>query len=275
MRTISRFAFAAVCAVAIASAASGAIAGQRHGAPPRAPAHRGVEVRTHVFIGGYFYDPFFGPYPWWPRGAYPPWYFPVYDRSADLHLHVVPSEAAVYIDGFYAGIVDDFDGIFQALTLPPGGHMVTLYREGLRTAHYNVYLRAGSSFTIHLAMDALPPGVPSEPPPVAAAVPMPPEGTYRLPRTPAPPTAPPASTSGSIHQVTGFGTLDIQVQPASASITVDGQPWATSDEGHVVLHVPAGMHRVVVEKSGYSRFAGDVEVDESNVTPLNVSLMSK
>jgi hypothetical protein len=24
-----------------------------------------------VFIGGYFYDPFFGPYPWWPLEAYP------------------------------------------------------------------------------------------------------------------------------------------------------------------------------------------------------------
>ena len=24
-----------------------------------------------VFIGGYFYDPFFGPYPWWPRPVHP------------------------------------------------------------------------------------------------------------------------------------------------------------------------------------------------------------
>ena len=39
----------------------------RHPTPP-APA---VAARAHVFVGGYFYDPFFGPYPWWHRTAYP------------------------------------------------------------------------------------------------------------------------------------------------------------------------------------------------------------
>jgi hypothetical protein len=29
-----------------------------------------------------------------------------------------PKEAAVYVDGFYAGVVDDFDGVFQSLPLP-------------------------------------------------------------------------------------------------------------------------------------------------------------
>jgi hypothetical protein len=68
-------------------------------------------VRGHVFIGGYFYDPFYGPYPWWPRTAYPYWYFPVYDKRAEVRLRVEPEEAedaAVYVDGFYAGVVDDF-----------------------------------------------------------------------------------------------------------------------------------------------------------------------
>jgi len=31
-------------------------------AEPRPPVRRGAVV----FIGGYYYDPFFGPYPWWP-----------------------------------------------------------------------------------------------------------------------------------------------------------------------------------------------------------------
>jgi len=36
-------------------------------AGPRVPS-----VRGHVvFIGGYFYDPFFGPYPWWGPAMYP------------------------------------------------------------------------------------------------------------------------------------------------------------------------------------------------------------
>ena len=68
--------------------------------PPRAlPAHPGhappaSTVRGRVFIGGYFYDPFFGPYPWWTRRVYPYWYFPMYDTRAYLRLRVEPDEAA-------------------------------------------------------------------------------------------------------------------------------------------------------------------------------------
>jgi hypothetical protein len=80
-----------------------------------------------VFIGGYFYDPFFGPYPWWPRPWYPHPYSPYYDMRAFLRLDVKPRNASVYVDGYYAGIVDDFDGIMQSLPLPPGGHEITLY----------------------------------------------------------------------------------------------------------------------------------------------------
>jgi hypothetical protein len=52
-----------------------------------------------------------------------------------------PEEAAVYVDGFYAGIVDDFDGVFQKLLLPPGDHTIVLYptrslaRRAVTTEH--------------------------------------------------------------------------------------------------------------------------------------------
>ena len=71
-----------------------------------------------IFIGGYFYDPFYGPYPWWNRVTYPYWYLPAFDLQADVRIQVTPKElrdTAVYVDGFYAGVVDDFDGVFQAL----------------------------------------------------------------------------------------------------------------------------------------------------------------
>ena len=35
----------------------------------------------------------------------------------DVRLMVRPRDAAVYVDGYYAGVVDDFDGVFQRLTL--------------------------------------------------------------------------------------------------------------------------------------------------------------
>ena len=103
--------------------------------PAQAPPviHRTVPVPTVrgqvVFIGGYFYDPFFGPYPWWPRTAYPYWYFPVYATRAEVRIQLEPEaaeDAAVYVDGFYAGIVDDFNGVFQALPLPPGAHEIAI-----------------------------------------------------------------------------------------------------------------------------------------------------
>jgi len=121
-------------------------------AVPRHPPHPDPQlvVRGHVFIGGYFYDPFFGPYPWWGRTAYPYGYFPIHDSRADVRLSVQPHEAqdaAVYVDGFYAGTVDDFNSVFQALPLTPGGHRVALYLEGYRTVVHNIYLRPGSTFT--------------------------------------------------------------------------------------------------------------------------------
>lgn len=248
---------------------------QRRALPRHPHPERAVTVRGHVFIGGYFYDPFFGPYPWWPRTAYPYWYFPVYDNSADVRLRVEPAQAdgaAVYVDGFYAGIVDDFDGVFQSLPLTPGGHTVLLYLEGYRTVRHNFYLSPGSSFTLRATMERLPADETSEPPDLAPPVPTPPAGTYRTPATP--PRKPAPEPAVRPAEAAGFGTLDIFVQPTSAEVTIDGQRWVTSDEGHFMVQVPVGKHRVEVRKSGYRQFTTEVEATEGETTPLNVSLMT-
>jgi len=242
--------------------------------PARPPTRPTVVLRGHVFIGGYFYDPVFGPYPWWTRHTYPYWYYPVYDNRAELRVMVTPRDAAVYVDGFYAGIVDDFDGVFQPLHLPPGGHQIALYRDGFRTAYHNVYLRAGSTMKLHDSLVPLPRGVRSEPPPFAPPVPPPPVGTYRSPRTPPPAGGPPPpQVPGPATQAEGFGTLEIRVQPAGADVTIDGERWLSSDEGKYVLQVQPGVHRVEASREGYQRFSMEVEAIEGETTPLNVSLM--
>jgi hypothetical protein len=139
-----------------------------------------------VFVGGYYYDPFFGPYPWWAPVAYPRAYFPVYDDRAQLRVVVTPREAAVLVDGFFAGIVDDFDGLFERLPLPPGGHDIALYLEGYRTEHKNLYLQPGTTFRLELSMERLVSNERSELPEVAPAVPPPPPGSYRPARRPPP-----------------------------------------------------------------------------------------
>ena len=80
--------------------------------------------RVVVFRGGFydpfFYDPFFAP--WYPYGAWYPYPYlypgPLYPDQygyrvrygeASLRLEVKPKDAQVYIDGYYAGVVDDFD----------------------------------------------------------------------------------------------------------------------------------------------------------------------
>jgi len=242
--------------------------------PPDPPKHA-VVVHGHVFIGGYFYDPMFGPYPWWPRTVYPHWYHPIYDQRAEVRLRINPKDAenaAVYVDGFYAGIVDDFNNVFQSLPLTPGGHAIVLYLDGYRTLRRNIYLRPGSMFEVREMMERLPVGEASERPEIVPPVPAPPAGTYRTPVTPPTLSAPPSASADKTHAA-GFGTLELRIQPADADVAIDGRPWATADEGHFIVQVPAGTHRIEVSKQGFWQFTAKFDVREEQTSTLNVSLM--
>jgi hypothetical protein len=124
------------------------------------PFRHGVVVvpRAH-FYGPAFYDPWWGPY--YPYVGYP---YPVHS-TGDVRIEATPKQAAVYVDGYYAGVVDDFDGTFKHLHARPGGHAITLYLSGYRTVTENVYVRPGSTFKLNATMDRLPDGQQSAPPP--------------------------------------------------------------------------------------------------------------
>lgn len=51
---------------------------------------------------------------------------PAYPPDSSLRLQVSPKETEVFVDGYYAGTVDDFDGMFQRLHLERGEHEVAL-----------------------------------------------------------------------------------------------------------------------------------------------------
>lgn len=233
----------------------------------RPPSRRGAVV----FVGGYFYDPFFGPYPWWTPGLYPWRYHPVFDDRAEVRVKVEPKEAAVYVDGYYAGIVDDFDGAFQRLPLSPGAHDIDIYLEGYRTAHQHIYVGPGSSYTVRDRLERLGPGETSAPPAVAPELPPPPAGSARRPRTP-PRTMPPPATVDRTAAAT-FGVLAIRVQPADADVTIDGAPWLVSGSGDpLMVHVAGGPHRVEIQKKGFKSYSTDTEVRAGETTAINVSL---
>jgi hypothetical protein len=83
-----------------------------------------------------------------------------------VKTEIRPKQAEVYVDGYYAGVADDFDGAFHRLHTSPGGHAVTLRLEGYRTVTQNVYVRPGSTFKLKETMERLAPGEVSQPVPL-------------------------------------------------------------------------------------------------------------
>jgi hypothetical protein len=238
--------------------------------PVRRPPH--VIDRTHVvFVGGYFYDPYFGEYPWWSPVIYPHARI-VFDGRAQVRLQVTPRETAVYVDGFYAGVVDDFDGFFQRLPLLSGGHTIALFLDGFGTITRRVYLSPGSDLSIREALVPLPPGQASEPPTLAAMLPPPPAGSY-IP----PPTAsrnalpPPTAVQQTDVQAAGYGVLSLRFRPTDAVVAIDGQEWISAAPGELVVLLAVGLHVVEVKNTGSRMFMTQVEILEGQTIELNVA----
>jgi hypothetical protein len=75
-------------------------------------------------------------------------YAPRYDAYGGIRIQGAPRNAEVYVDGGYAGIVDDYDGVFQRLDLEPGSHEIEI-RSGGRPIVYDVNVTPGQTVTIH------------------------------------------------------------------------------------------------------------------------------
>src|SRR5215831_3043583 len=55
---------------------------------------------------------------------------PTKDATAELKIAANPSRAAVFVDGQYAGHVDEFDGVGKAMLLTPGQHRLHIALPG-------------------------------------------------------------------------------------------------------------------------------------------------
>jgi PEGA domain-containing protein len=286
-----------VAVVAAGLASSAEAQGVRHG-----PGHPAAVVNTAYYYRPYYYRPYwygypgfsfafgFG-YPWYGFG-YPwfgfgyPWfpYYPYYpyaypypyaiDHTSAVRIEVTPREAEVYVDSYYAGIVDDYDGMFQRLHLPPGEHEITLYRDGYRTVHQNVRLSPGSTFKIKYMMEKLVAGDVAEPrptppnPPPAANPPQSPGGPDSL-RVPPPNQAGPRAADVS-------ATLSIRVQPENATVLIDGERWeGPQGQERLIVQVSEGPHQIRIQKEGYEPFTTNITVRRGETAPLNVSLRTR
>lgn len=220
----------------------------------------------------------------YPRPYPGPYGYRMAEPESNVRLVVTPREAMVYVDGYLAGTVDEFDGVFQRLHVTPGEHELTIYLAGYRTLRERLYLSPNATRKVTHTMEKLGAGE------VAEAPPMPPEPQAdstasprprdrypfpgrgepgRDPRRPdnrPPPPAPVQSTSPT-------ATLVLRVQPSGADVTIDGEAWqGPSGDERLVIQVAEGRHRVEVRKDGYQPYSAEVDVKRRESLPVNVSL---
>jgi hypothetical protein len=258
--------------------------------PRRGPSHvRGPSVVVRGYFGYPYYSPLWGFYPGYPYGYWgweSQWgYRGAYYRGGWLRLQVTPKQTQVYVDGYYVGIVDDFDGIFQSLDLPPGGHELVLYLEGFRTVRQSFYVTVGRTFKVSYAMARLGPGETSEPPPqppagppdeeiqppVREPAPVPQAAEPPQPRQPRQPR--PAPVEPAQRDVRAFGTLSIRVQPADAEVLIDGENWRGPEaQERLLVNVAEGSHHVEIRKAGFVTYSTDIQIRSGETATLNVSL---
>lgn len=105
---------------------------------------------------GYFYDPWMGYYSPYGYGGYADPYagggYSHYSRDryrevGALRLKVKPEFGQVYVDGYYVGEVDSFDGIFQKLQIEAGAHRVEIRAPGYETVQFEIMVIPGETVT--------------------------------------------------------------------------------------------------------------------------------
>jgi hypothetical protein len=210
------------------------------------------------FLGGY-YGQFGYPYPYYGRWAY--------DNTGAARLQVTPRNTKVYVDGYFVGTVDDFDGALQRLNVEAGEHELQLYLEGHRTFTQKVLLVRGRTLRIAHVMQPLGAGETPQP------IPEPDESQRGQPyRSPADQRMRPPARGAAQSQ---FGSLLLRVRPADAEIFVDGEKWdAPKGEDQFVIELAEGPHRIEVRKGGFQTYSTTVRVRRGDTVRLNVSLTS-
>ena len=247
-------------------------AARRPSRPPVSQVRPARRVYTRVWSGPRvgFYDPYYyGPfYDFW--RPYPH-YGALARKIGSVRIETKPVETEVYVDGYYAGVVDSYDGFFQRLHLPPGEHEISLRHEGYRGFEERFYLTIGSTYHIKYEMERLAPDEANPSPPVPPD-PLETESNslQLLSGLPLPVTT--RNSSVEVAENVGFGTLAIRVQPLGALIFVDGEQWLSPDGSQLELEVGEGRHRVEVRSEGHHSYVTDVDVRRGRTTAVNVSL---
>lgn len=106
--------------------------------------------------GGYYGNQWGGGYANQWGGGYGAYGGPYGWSIGGVRFKVNPKDAEVYVDGYYAGIVDDFDGVWQQLRLDDGGYHIEVRKPGLDTLTFDVRVQPGRTITYRGEMTAAP-----------------------------------------------------------------------------------------------------------------------
>jgi len=214
----------------------------------------------------HFYDAsILNPYIYWTRRPYSRLYTD-YGNHGSVLLDVRPTKTEVYIDGYYAGIVDSNDGLLQRLQLPTGEHTIKLRLQGYRTVTEKLYLPIGQTFHVKHVMEQL------------ASHPENP-GTSEMCSLPKAESPLPATRHRGFESTrvpgNGHGTLTIRVHPRDATICIDGEEWKNVGHRPPALALGVGRRQIEVNRAGYETYITHVQMRRRETTTVTIALPRK
>lgn len=243
-----------------------------------APYYGGLYFGLGFYGGGYYGGGYYGGDGYYGGGGNDG---PAYSNAGGLRLLVEPEDARVYVDGYYAGVVDDFDGMSQRLNLAPGRHEIAFQKDGYVSHRIKVYVGANSTLKIRYSMEkgsgpetmedlAGDRGLAED-----RSVPQGygPEGPAPQPQAPAveprPQSEPPAGFAYDGSSAPGL--LNVNVTPADASVYVDGRFIGSAKQAGE-LELRPGRHRIEVVRPGYRTAERDLTIESGRTQMLSLDL---
>lgn len=239
----------------------------------------------------YSYPSYVWPYP--PAG-YPPYpgyaYYPV---AGEVRAEIKPNNAKVLVNGDYAGVVDDYDGWWQRLRMAPGKWRIVFRAPGYTPYVVDMRIVPGGEYHIKYQMT---PGNDT-----LADEQMKPQRdphdeqygnnrdqdrNYGQNNQPNRDQGP--DQDRGYQRDENYGrqenerggntqTLYLQVEPADATIYIDGNYYGTAAEGPAEMKVllPRGSHKIEIVRPGYRAYSNTVELGPGSDDHLNVTLEPK
>ena len=117
------------------------------------PGYSTFNIGFGVGYGSGYYDPYGYRYGYGRYGSaygYNPYAYGGYADAyytGSLRLKVKPRFGEVLVDGYYVGLVNDYDGIFQRLRLEEGPHHIEIHEPGFEPLAFDVLILPGETIT--------------------------------------------------------------------------------------------------------------------------------